>query len=297
MNSHAQVPYTVLHEDFIRVYFSTRERADANNQFRSFSGFVDLDRENPKKILKVSDAPILQLGGLGEFDEFGSMAGSVIKHNNLYYLYYCGWQRQVSTPYNWAIGLATSTDGEKFIKNGRGPLLGPTLDEPYLQACPIVYKLDEHDWHMFYLSGIKWIEINGKKESQYLLMHAVSNDGIHWARDGKPIIPTIVDDECQTSASIIERHGRYHMFLSYRFGTSFRDDSERGYRIGYAWSDDLKNWHRDDTKAGLDISQEGWDSEMVAYPHVVEVNSKTLMFYCGNYFGIEGFGYAILEEI
>jgi hypothetical protein len=55
-------------------------------------------------------------------------------------------------------------------------------------------------------------------------------------------------------------------------------------------------WNRDDTLAGIDVSAEGWDSEMVAYPHLVEVDGKTLMFYCGNYFGVEGFGYAVLDE-
>ncbi len=296
MRSHAQVPFTVLHDDFIRVYFSTRENIDENGQFRSFSGFVDLDRKDPQKIIKVSDTPILGLGGLGEFDELGSMAGSVVRHEGMFYLYYCGWQRLVTTPYNWAIGLAVSNDGEKFKKIGPGPLLGPTFNEPYLQACPIVYKLDDDNWHMFYLSGTKWMDIDGKKESQYLLMHATSTDGINWDRNGKSIIDTVVEDECQTSASIIKKDGNYHMFLSYRFGTSFRADKGRGYRIGYAWSKDLITWNRDDTLAGIDVSAEGWDSEMIAYPHVVDVDGKTLMFYCGNYFGIEGFGYAVLEE-
>jgi predicted GH43/DUF377 family glycosyl hydrolase len=296
MQSHAQVPYTVLHDNFIRVYFSTREAQDENGQFRSFSGFVDLDRKNPKKILKISDEPIIDLGGLGEFDEFGSMAGSIVRHDEKYLLYYCGWQRSVSTPYNWAIGLASSDDGERFQKIDKGPLLGAIQNEPYLQACPIVYKISENNWHMFYLSGTKWMECDGKKESQYLLMHATSKDGLNWKRSGKSIINTVVEDECQTSASILKKDGRYHMFLSYRYGTSFRENEDRGYRIGYASSDDMLVWHRDDSKAGINVSEDGWDSEMVAYPHLLEVDGQVLMFYCGNSFGIEGFGYAILEE-
>ena len=206
MKSHAQVPYTILYDNFIRIYFSTREAQDENGQFRSFSGFVDIDRKNPKKILEISDEPIISLGGLGEFDEFGSMAGSVVKTGDQYYLYYCGWQRCLSTPYNWAIGLATSKDGKFFKKIGNGPLLGPIYKEPYLQACPIVHRYDTNDWHMFYLSGVKWIELDdGKKESQYLLMHATSKDGLNWDRDGKPVITPLVEDECQTSSSIIKK--------------------------------------------------------------------------------------------
>ncbi len=297
MRSYAQVPYSLLFDDFVRVYFSTREEQDANGQFRSYSSYVDLDKKDFSNIIHISEEPIIELGGLGEFDEFGSMAGSVLKHNDEYNLYYCGWQRSASTPYNWAIGLAKSRDSIKFKKIGKGPIVGPTYNEPYLQACPIVYKVKDNEWHMFYLSGIKWISLpDGKKESQYLLMHATSKDGMEWKRNGIPAVKPIVEDECQTSCSIVEIDGKYHMFFSYRHGTYFRENPNRGYRIGYAWSDGFKEWHRDDDLAGLNVSSEGWDSEMVAYPHVTKIDGKTVMFYCGNYFGKEGFGYALLEE-
>ena len=47
--------------------------------------------------------------------------------------------------------------------------------------------------------------------------------------------------------------------------------------------------------SGIDVSTSGWDSEMVAYPHVANVDGKILMFYCGNHFGKNGFGYAELK--
>ena len=75
MDSYAQCPYTVLHKKFIRIYFSTREK-NSNNQFRSYSGYIDVDRLN-QKILKVCEEPILELGKLGEFDEFGSWSSVV----------------------------------------------------------------------------------------------------------------------------------------------------------------------------------------------------------------------------
>jgi len=62
-----------------------------------------------------------------------------------------------------------------------------------------------------------------------------------------------------------------------------------------ARSTDLKDWTREDDKAGIDVSTEGWDSAMITYPCVVPVRDKTLMFYAGNGFGRGGFGYAELE--
>ena len=38
-----------------------------------------------------------------------------------------------------------------------------------------------------------------------------------------------------------------------------------------------------------------WDSKMMAYPYVVCENDKYYMFYCGNGFRVEGFGYAELD--
>ena len=300
MNTHAQVPYTLAMDgDILRVYFSTREAQDINGNFKSYSAYVDLDINNFDNIINVSQKPIINLGGSGEFDEFGSMAGSVCKHDNEYWLYYCGWQRSLSTPYNWAIGLAKSNDkGDFFRKIGPGPIVGPAINEPYLQACPIVYKFSESTcWHMFYLSGVKWINVEGnKKESQYLIMHATSKDGVSWNRSSKAIIEPLVDDECQTSSSIFYKDGFYHMFFSYRHGVDFRVNKARGYRIGYAYSSDLANWKRDDSLAGIDVSEKGWDSEMIAYPHVFTVAGKYFMLYCGNDFGKNGFGYAALEE-
>ena len=299
MNSHAQVPYSLeMNNGTLRVFFSTREKQDSNGNFKSYSAYVDLDINNFANVYNISKCPIIKLGDTGEFDEFGSMAGSVVKVDDEYFLYYCGWQRLVSTPYNWAIGLAKSSDGHIFNKIGRGPIVGPALNEPYLQACPIVYKFAGSDeWHMYFLSGVKWIDIDGgKKESQYLLMHATSKDGYSWVREPQPVIEPLVEDECQTSSSIIYKDGIYHMFFSYRHGVDFRKNSRRAYRIGYAYSKDLVKWVRNDSLAGIDVSDDGWDSEMIAYPHVFNVKGKFYMLYCGNDFGKYGFGYAELEE-
>ena len=43
------------------------------------------------------------------------------------------------------------------------------------------------------------------------------------------------------------------------------------------------------------MSENGWDSEMVCYPHILKIDGKYQMFYCGNGFGFEGFGYAELD--
>lgn len=294
MHSHAQCPFPLDFGDFIRVYFATREQYQSD-MCRAYGGFVDLDKNDLKKIINVSSEPLMELGGLGEFDEFGSMPISVVKHNGEYYLYYVGWSRGFSTPYDWEIGFAKSNDGVRFKKIGKGPLIGPTMDEPYLNSTPVVYKFAEDNWHMFYHTGVQWLKGEDKLESQYVIKHAVSKDGINWDRNSKPIIPLKVKNECQTTPALMELDGKYHVFFCYREGLDFRYNKEKAYRIGYASSDDLINWERDDSKAGIDVSEAGWDSEMIEYPHISKINDKYIMFYCGNHFGKDGFGYAELE--
>lgn len=68
------------------------------------------------------------------------------------------------------------------------------------------------------------------------------------------------------------------------------------YRIGYAESDDGKRWTRIDEAVGFDVSPEGFDSEMICYPHVVQHENRLYMFYNGNGFGREGIGLAVAED-
>ena len=69
-----------------------------------------------------------------------------------------------------------------------------------------------------------------------------------------------------------------------------------GYRMGYAESEDGIRYERKDQEVGIDVSESGWDSEMVCYPFVFNHKGQKYMLYCGNGYGKTGFGYAILEE-
>ena len=88
------------------------------------------------------------------------------------------------------------------------------------------------------------------------------------------------------------RRKQARMYFS-MYSTDYRG-KERGYRIGYASSSDLLNWKREDEKAGITVSDEGWDSEMVSYPHVFELDGEIYMLYLGNQVGRNGFGLAKL---
>ena len=291
MMSHNQNPCALVLNDRIRVYFTCRPKPDDRGLFASVTSFVEIDRNDPHKVLRVHDRPVLELGGIGAFDQFGVMPGAVLPVGNEVWMYYVGWMRCEGAPYSHAIGLAISRDGGVvFERYANGPLLTRTPAEPFLQNSPTVTIVDG-EFHMWYSSGIRWFMHERRPESVYVLMHAVSDDGIEWHRDGLPCVSALTPDECQTNPSMLKMGDTYHLWFCHRHGANFRN-KEGGYRIGYATSTDLANWQRQDDASPLEPSAEGWDSEMVCYPFLFRHDEELWMLYSGNHFGRDGFGLA-----
>ena len=295
MAAFAQAPATLVFDDFVRVYFSCRPTPDDRGQYVSYSAYVDLDRSDLTRVIAVADRPILELGGLGRFDEFGTYPVSVIRDGDEVVAYYGGWTRCESVPFDVAIGCARSVDGGRtFEKLGEGPVLGHAPDEPFVISGPKIRRFSDA-WHLFYIAGRRWKIVAGRPEPVYRIRAATSRDGVAWSRIGADLIdPRLEEDEAQASPDVIFAGGRYHMFFCYRRSDDFRG-TVNGYRIGYALSRDLTTWTRDDSRAGIDVSDRGWDSEMISYPHVFELDGQTYLAYLGNEVGRGGFGLAVLD--
>lgn len=295
LKSFAQAPAALICDDVVRMYFSCRPDADANGQYVSYSAYVDLDRSDLFRVRAVAEEPILPLGGPGTFDEFGVYPVSVIRTGETVRAYYAGWTRCVSVPFNTAIGCAVSHDGgRRFVRLGPGPILPYSPDEPFVMSGPKVRRFGD-TWYLFYIAGSLWKQVEGRAEPVYRIRMATSPDGLTWTKANRDLIPPRIEaDEAQASPDVFEAGGRYHMHFCYRYSAGFRS-RERGYRIGYAWSTDLVNWTRDDARCGIDVSEEGWDAQMISYPHVFTVDGRTYLAYLGNEVGRGGFGLAALD--
>lgn len=290
MNTHAQVPTVLVLRDTLRVYFAARPRRDL-----SLITYVDLDRSDPHRVTALHSDPILECGRPGTFDADGVMPASIVRDEGRVLLYYSGWSRLAgAAPYNNATGVAVSYDeGATFRRLFEGPILDRAPAEPWSATSPAVLR-DGSEWHMWYSSGTDWIDVAGKLEHVYVIKHAASSDGIRWLRDNRQILPAVHKNESQTRPTVAYLGDTRHMWFSYRGSVGFRGAGET-YRIGYARSDDLQTWSRSDADAGIEPSTHGWDSQMLCYPEVVCVDDRVLMFYNGNGFGEQGFGYAVLE--
>lgn len=296
---YAQGPQALVFNDFVRVYFSTRT-LDKQGKFLSHVIFADFTKDF-KTVVNVHLDPVIALGDLGCFDEHGIFPMNVLwdREKKAVLAYTTGWTRRVSVSVDASIGLAISQDlGYTFEKVGSGPVLSTSLHEPFLVGDAFVKEINGM-FHMWYIHGIRWIKESptANPDRVYKIAHATSQDGIEWTKEERQIVADIGDEnECQALPTVIQIDGLYHMFFCFRNVFGFREGSVGTYRIGHAVSKDLVDWTREDDSMGIEVSSTGWDSEMLAYPHVFEMDGKVYLLYNGNGFGKYGFGIAVLEK-
>ncbi|MGZ6017093.1 MAG: hypothetical protein ACXWKO_00365 [Phenylobacterium sp.] len=288
--THAQVPTALVYEDKVRVFYADRF-ADG----RSYTTYLDLDRTDLSRVTYFHKAPILGFGAPGTFDDDGAMPSFPVREDGRVLLYYSGWNRGVTVPYRNSVGIAVSDDdGDSFRRLYEGPVLERNPLEPYIAVTPTLLK--EGDlWRMWYISGVRWVEVEAKFEPVYVIKYASSRDGVSWDRPNHLCIPPTHDREAFSHPTVIRDGDRYRMWYCFRDSVDYRDGAG-AYRIGYAESADGLDWRRMDDAFGLDVGQAPWASTMTCYPFVTQIDDRIVMFFNGNGFGRSGFGYAVLEE-
>lgn len=282
--THAMLPVADRIEgDIYRIYFSGRDTSN-----RSKIGYIDVDINEPQKILNISEKPVLDLGSLGAFDDNGVSPTCIVNHDNKKYMFFMGWNKGSTVRAAEVSGLAISDDGGNTYKRySRAPIMHRSDIEPY-SILVISSILKEGDkWRMWYDSADTWLN---KDLPRYNIKYAESGageKGVDWVREGIVSVDYNRPDETRVSrASVIKEDGIYKMWYCHAIDLG-------GYRMGYAESTDGIEYLRKDESAGIDLAESGWDSEMICYPYVFIHNNQKIMLYCGNGYGKTGFGYAV----
>ena len=281
METHAMLPVPVPDSDGLVLYVTGRNRAGCGQVGRCR---VTFGSDRPDVTVETA-SPLVEVGPLGGFDDHGASASAVVESSGRLFLYYTGWSLGVTVPFYVFVGLAISTDGgHTFEKVSRAPILGRTDADPFMTGHPAVL-LEDGVWRMWYVSCSGWRIVDGAPRHDYHIKYAESSDGVHWRRDNRVCIDYASRDEYAIARPWVMRDaGGYRMWYSFR---------GQSYRIGYAESRDGLQWERRDGDAGIDVSPDGWDSEMIEYPAVVSVDGAEWMFYNGNGFGRSGIGCAV----
>ena len=237
-------------------------------------------------VVEIVAQPVFDLGELGCFDESGVSYPWLVEFNNQIYMYYVGWMAGGKNRFLVFTGLAVSNDdGLSFERVQKVPILERTIPEPYGSGSCAVFKNDRN-WMMYYTAYEGWEEFEGKNKPWYNIRLATSDDGINWVRNQQIII-----DFDKPGEHVIGKPQMLYEEGIYKLWYSYRGES---YRIGYAESTDGIHYIRKDNEVGIDVSSEGWDSEMIEYSFVFDHMGSRYMIYNGNSFGLTGIGLAKL---
>lgn len=235
------------------------------------------------RITDRDEQPVLSPGPLGAFDESGVTVSCVVADEGRTLLFYTGWTLGVTVPFYFYAGLAVREAGaDRFERVSPAPVLERTAVDPYLTASPWVMR-DEGRWRTWYVSGAGWREVDGAAQHLYHVRYAESEDGVQWRRHGTVCIDFADETEYAMGRPCVVRDDdRYRMYLAAR--------GDR-YRLAYAESEDGVTWFRNDAALRLPAAQD-WESQMRAYPTVLDHGSTRFLLYNGDGYGRTGIGYA-----
>ncbi|RTJ70815.1 hypothetical protein C3H55_00995 [Campylobacter jejuni] len=274
----------LLNEEVIRIYASFRDKIGVGR-----IGYIDLEAKNPKKIIKISKDPILDIGKNGMFDDNGIILGDVLKVKDEIYMYYVAFQLVKKAKFLAFSGLAVSDDnGEYFQKVQDFPVLDRSSEGGFGRCIhSVIYE--DGIFKVWYSVIHNWEVIDNIPYPAYFIKYIESKDGRHFPVSGKDCI------KCNENEYRIGRPKVYKTDFGYEmYYTS--DTFAKEYKSGYAISKDGINWIRKDELFPLKKSNKGFDSQMLCYPSILKTKYATYMFYDGNGMGKDGFGYAQLVE-
>ena len=190
----------------------------------------------PLKFVAYEGNPILGPGKPGDWDELVVLIPSALRHENVFYLFYSGWQKngQVS------IGLATSEDGFHFTKYSGNPILNPRNKgfDSYSVGAPVFIRVDSA-WLMYYNSAETAIYEPGP----YVGRATATELKGPWERMDEPVLArghrSEWDGGYVIPTSILKKEDGTFM-LYYTAGANFTDIPV--FYIGLATSADGINW-------------------------------------------------------
>lgn len=270
--THASNPLAMhLQQEQFRIFYSARDSVN-----RSSVAYIDYDL-NKNQILYIHDRPIVTPED-NTFYSHGITIGNYWKKDNQTYIGFMGWQQKEGQHWRGDIGYFNLDTKEINL------LMGISKEDQVSLSYPNVFYEDGF-YKMWYGSTVDWQSENG--EMIHVIKYATSKNLKDWNHHGLAVPFELGVAQAFSKPSVIKHDGIYHMWMSYRGGNGIP------YRIGYSQSKDGITWNF--KQSNLDVSDSGWDNEMVCYPYVFKHNDSIYMLYNGNRYGLSGFGIARAE--
>lgn len=282
--THAANPLPVhLEGDVYRIYYSGRD-----DRSRSSIGAVDIDIVR-RQVVQDHVEPFFVHGPEGSFYADGVSIGNCYVAQGRQYMLFMGWQSPVGAHWRGDIGRLEVRKDFSLALDGVGPFMASDEMDPVSLSYPWVHQAATGAYSMWYGSTVSWGAGNG--EMLHVINYATSADGHSWRREGLAVPYQLGYAQAFSRPTVAhDTQGGYQMWFSYRSGSGEK------YRIGYATSPNGRDWRLALGDAGINVSSEGWDSEMIEYPFVFDHGGRRYMLYNGNGYGKTGFGLAVLAH-
>jgi len=207
----------------------------------------------------------------------------VVKHNNIYHLWYTGQTRNRS----W-IGFATSSDGRNWKRVSDKPVLSSENSwENVAVMCPhVLWDEKEKLYRMWYSAGEQY-EPNA-------IGYATSPNGLHWTKwTANPVFvanPNNQWEQYKVTGCQVIRHGQWYLMFYIGFG------DEHHAQIGLARSKDgVTDWHRHPENPIVFPTEGSWDEDAAYKPFAIyePENNRWLLWYNGRKGTVEQIGLVI----
>ena len=283
MNNSFLQPTPLVLKNCIRVFGGIRD-----DKGRSRISFVDVDKNDPSNILRIAEKPVLDMGEPGMFDENGVVPTAILQEDGKTFLYYAGYSLGYNVRFYAFTGLAICEDDtlETFKRVQKTPIMDRVPSEEFFRAIHSILKIND-GYKIWYGAGNRFLQGEHKTLPSYDIRYMESKDKFSFPTVGVTVVS--IPQGCHRVGRpyVFYENGIYKMF--YGYGTE-----SIPYQLAYKESIDGINWI--ERQINLKLSDSGWDSQMMAYPSFIRTENKAFLFYNGNDYGKEGFGYAELIQ-
>jgi hypothetical protein len=282
--SHAANPLALhLVGDVFRIFYSGRDERN-----RSSVGAVDVDIVR-RMVIRDHNRPFFEHGAEGSFFASGVSIGGCYEAKGKTYMLFMGWQTPPGGHWRGDIGRLLVGDDLELALDGRVILRPSDQADSISHSYPWVAASSTRGFTMWYGSTMTWDAGNG--EMLHVIKSASSVDGEAWTRDGIAVPYEVGVAQAFSRPTVLQDDGK-----QFEMWFSVRGNAGSNYRIGYAKSPDGKVWELALEEAGIGVSPDGWDSDMIEYPFVFRHGGRNYMLYNGNGYGRTGFGLAVSDD-